>query len=94
MNSILKPTHTAKRMKTKLILATAIGLALNHLNAQGVPNLVNYQGKVTDNAGVGIGTGTAVNRQIIFRIFEAVDFECVPTWDFTRYPTEMTTSRL
>ena len=71
MKSILKPTHTAKRMKTKLILATAIGLALNHLNAQGVPNLVNYQGKVTDNAGVGIGTGTAVNRQIIFRIFDA-----------------------
>ena len=71
MKSILKPTHTAKRMKTKLILATAIGLALNHLNAQGVPSLINYQGKVTDNAGVGIGTGTAVNRQIIFRIFDA-----------------------
>ncbi len=71
MKSILKPTHTAKRMKTKLILATAIGLALNQLNAQGVPNLVNYQGKVTDNAGVGIGTGTAVNRQIIFRIYDA-----------------------
>jgi Chaperone of endosialidase len=71
MKSILKPTHTVKRMKTKLILATAIGLALNSLNAQSIPTLMNYQGKVTDNAGVGIGTGTAVNRQIIFRIFDA-----------------------
>lgn len=71
MKSILKPTQTVNRMKTKLILATAIGLALNHLNAQSVPTLMSYQGKVTDNGGVGIGSGTATNRQIIFRIFDA-----------------------
>ena len=69
MNSILKPTHSVKRMKTQLILATAIGLSLNQLHAQSVPNLMSYQGKVTDNSGVGIGSGTAVNRQIIFRIY-------------------------
>jgi hypothetical protein len=71
MKFIFKPTLTLKSMKTKLILATAIGLTLNQLNAQSIPSLMNYQGKVTDNAGVGIGTGTAVNRQIIFRIFDA-----------------------
>jgi len=32
---------------------------------------MSYQGRVVDSAGAGLGTGTPVNRKIIFRIFDA-----------------------
>jgi len=57
--------------KSTAILTSALGLALGSLNAQTVPPFINYQGKVTDSAGVGLGTGTPVNRKVIFRVFDA-----------------------
>jgi hypothetical protein len=58
-------------MKTNAILLLVLAIALSSLQAQTVPQYINYQGKVTDSAGVGIGTGTPVNRNVIFRIFDA-----------------------
>jgi hypothetical protein len=60
-------------MKTNSFILAALGLVLGTLHAQTgtVPPYINYQGRVTDNAGVGLGTGTPVNRKVIFRIFDA-----------------------
>lgn len=57
--------------KTTATLTTTLGLVLGSLHAQTVPPFINYQGKVTDSAGVGLGTGTPVNRKVIFRVFDA-----------------------
>lgn len=46
-------------------------LLLAPLQAQTVPLFINYQGKVTDSAGVGLGTPTPLNRKVIFRIYDA-----------------------
>lgn len=58
-------------MKTTAILTATLGLALSSLHAQNVPLGINYQGKVTDNTGVGLGTGTPVNRKMLFSIYNA-----------------------
>lgn len=58
-------------MKSTTILFATLGLALGSLQAQTVPTFINYQGKVTDSAGVGLGTGTPVNRKVIFRVYDA-----------------------
>lgn len=58
-------------MKTTTILTAALAFAMGSLHAQTVPLFINYQGRVTDSAGVGLGTGTPVNRKVIFRIFDA-----------------------
>jgi hypothetical protein len=39
--------------------------------AQTVPPFINYQGKVADSAGVGLGTPTPLNRKVLFRIYDA-----------------------
>jgi hypothetical protein len=39
--------------KTTATLTTTLGLVLGSLHAQTVPPFINYQGKVTDSAGVG-----------------------------------------
>lgn len=57
--------------KTTATLTSTLGLVLGSLHAQTVPPYINYQGKVTDGSGVGLGTGTPVNRKMIFRIFDA-----------------------
>lgn len=58
-------------MKITAILTAMLGLVLGSLHAQTVPPFINYQGTVTDSAGDGLGTGTPVNRKVIFRIFDA-----------------------
>lgn len=58
-------------MKPTAILTATLGLLLGSLHAQTVPTFLNYQGRVTDSAGVGLGTGTPVNRKIVFRIYDA-----------------------
>lgn len=66
-------------MKNSVLIAVSLGLALGSLSAQTVPLLINYQGRVTDDGGIPLGTaGTAPNfsaapenRKIIFRIFDA-----------------------
>ncbi|GAA5122088.1 tail fiber domain-containing protein [Luteolibacter yonseiensis] len=59
-------------MKTRLFtLSSLLGITAGQMHAQTVPPYINYQGKLTDSAGVGLGTGTPVNRKVIFRIFDA-----------------------
>lgn len=36
-----------------------------------VPNFISYQGRVVDAAGANVGTGTPVNRTVIFRIWDS-----------------------
>lgn len=58
----------------KIVLSTALLsliLTIDGLQAQAVPSLINYQGRVTDSTGTGLGTGAPVNRKMIFRIFDA-----------------------
>ncbi len=57
--------------KSTATLTTTLGLLLGSLHAQTVPPFINYQGRVTDSSGVGLGTGTPVNRKVIFRVFDA-----------------------
>jgi hypothetical protein len=56
----------------KFALNTVLSLvSLTTLSAQLVPDLMSYQGQVVDSSGNGIGSGTPVNRKMIFRIFDA-----------------------
>ncbi len=57
--------------KTAILLTAVLGLGLSSLPAQTVPLFINYQGKVTASDGTGLGTGTPVNRKVIFRIYDA-----------------------
>lgn len=57
-------------MKTSSAILIVLGLASAISSAQ-VPGLMSYQGRVVDNTGTGLGTGTPINRKIIFRIFDA-----------------------
>lgn len=58
-------------MKTASATTLILGLSAAFLQAQAVPALISYQGKVVDSSGVGLGTGTPVNRKILFRLFDA-----------------------
>ena len=57
-------------MKTPHAILLALGLSAPLLFAQA-PDRISYQGRVVDSTGTGIGTGTPVNRKIIFRLFDA-----------------------
>ncbi len=68
-----RPPH--RRLALLLLLTTASLSLLTPAGAQvvaPVPSVINYQGRVTDGAGVPIGgvSGTT-NRKIIFRIYDA-----------------------
>ncbi|MFN0080478.1 MAG: tail fiber domain-containing protein [Prosthecobacter sp.] len=60
-------------MKHSAILLTTLGILLGSLQAQTtvVPPFLNYQGKVSDSAGTGLGTGTPINRKVVFRLYDA-----------------------
>lgn len=58
-------------MKNAALLLTTLGLLLGSLQAQTVPSFISYQGRVTDSTGVGLGTGTPINRKVIFRIYDS-----------------------
>ncbi|MES2705020.1 MAG: tail fiber domain-containing protein [Verrucomicrobiota bacterium] len=59
-------------MKRTALLLFLLPLTPALLQAQvSVPLIMSYQGRVTDSAGVGLGTGTPVNRKIIFRLYTA-----------------------
>ena len=62
---LLSFLHPVKRAFLCALLA---GAAVTSLRAD-VPLLINYQGRVTTAAGTPIGSGTPVNRKVIFRIF-------------------------
>jgi hypothetical protein len=51
------------------LLALSPGLATAQTTA--VPNFISYQGRVVDAAGANVGTGTPVNRTVIFRIWDS-----------------------
>lgn len=58
-------------MKTTALLLALQGIFLASLSAQTVPGFLNYQGRVTDSTGAGLGTPTPENRKIVFRIYDA-----------------------
>lgn len=58
-------------MKTTALLLALNGILLASLSAQTVPLFMNYQGRVTDSTGAGLGTPTPENRKIVFRIYDA-----------------------
>jgi hypothetical protein len=63
-------------MKTKVILTAATAAtaaAFSLLHAQTVPQFMNYQGRVTDNAGNPLANVNPENRKVIFRIFDAAN---------------------
>ena len=51
------------------LLALVSGPAAAQTTA--VPNFISYQGRVVDAAGANVGTGTPVNRTVIFRIWDS-----------------------
>ena len=57
-------------MKTASVITLILGLSAAFLQAQTVPGLISYQGKVVDSSGIGLGTGTPINRKILFRLFD------------------------
>jgi hypothetical protein len=60
-------------MKThRILLLTALMALPGLLPAQtsGVPEFISYQGLVLDSAGAPVGTGTPVNRKVIFRVWD------------------------
>jgi len=57
-------------MKTKYS-ALALLLSVSLASAQTVPNLLSYQGRVTDASGVLIGNSAPVNRAVTFRVYSA-----------------------
>lgn len=62
--------------KTTLLLMTFVGLALKCANADTIPELVNYQGTLTDASGNILPNGL---YSISFRIYESVD-ATAPVW--------------
>lgn len=59
-------------MKRSALLFSLLPLSPVLLQAQAtVPLFMSYQGRVTDAAGAGLGTGTPVNRKIIFRLYDS-----------------------
>lgn len=51
------------------LLALSSGLTTAQTTA--VPNFISYQGRVVDASGANVGTGTPVNRTVIFRIWDS-----------------------
>lgn len=58
-------------MKSALTTTLVLGLTAVCLHAQAVPGLISYQGRIVDGTGTGLGTGTPLNRKILFRLFDA-----------------------
>lgn len=61
-------------MKNKLRLLTIAFLAIvPSLAAQStIPGFISYQGRVADSTGALVGNGTAVNRTVVFRIWNGL----------------------
>lgn len=74
MISSLQPntlkTRTLLSMKKSAILLATLGLGFSALSAQTVPEFLNYQGTVTDSAGLGLGDSPPVNRKVLFRVYD------------------------
>ena len=60
--------HSSFDIRYCLILLIACLMGV--IQAQTVPLFMNYQGRVTDSTGTGLGTGTPVNRKVVFRIWD------------------------
>ncbi|MGY8689313.1 MAG: hypothetical protein ACKVHP_16460, partial [Verrucomicrobiales bacterium] len=62
-------------MKTNLILVLLLTLGISNTTStaqitSSVPGFISYQGHVLDSSGIGIGTGTPVNRTVTFRVWD------------------------
>ncbi|MCF7730100.1 MAG: tail fiber domain-containing protein [Akkermansiaceae bacterium] len=57
--------------KYTLLAATLLAFTtLSPAQTSAVPNFISYQGRVLDASGNNVGTGTPVNRTVIFRIWD------------------------
>ena len=56
-------------MKAKISILVMLSAAPWVDAASTVPKLMSYQGRVTDSAGVAIGSTAAVNREVTFRLY-------------------------
>ena len=75
--SRLKPQHLSHPITMKLphlltACAVLLTLAPSPAAAQtsAIPGFISYQGRVVDATGANVGTGTPVNRTVIFRIWD------------------------
>jgi hypothetical protein len=60
--------------KTKNLLAAVFLAIVPSLAAQStVPNFISYQGRVAASDGTLVGNGTAVNRTVVFRIWDSLN---------------------
>ena len=64
----LHSTHSHS-MKAKLAILVLLSSAPWVAAESTVPKLMSYQGRVTDSAGVAIGSTAAVNRTVTFRLY-------------------------
>jgi len=59
------------RKLSSFFAATLLALpALSMAQTSAVPGFISYQGRVVDSSGNNVGTGTPVNRTVIFRIWD------------------------
>jgi hypothetical protein len=63
----MKLRHLASLCAALLVLYPTLATA----QTSAVPNFISYQGRVVDAAGANVGTGTPVNRTVIFRIWDS-----------------------
>jgi hypothetical protein len=67
------PTAAFRRLLAALLLPLGAALLPLHLSAQTptsvIPNLISYQGRVSDSSGAFVGASAPVNRTVTFRIW-------------------------
>ncbi len=72
-----RPSSRASRcsrfVKATLCAVLASGFSIDSLPAQtsAVPLYLSYQGRVTNSTGTAVGSGSAVNRKVTFRIWDS-----------------------
>lgn len=67
LRNLMKLRHLASLCAALLVLYPTLATA----QTSAVPNFISYQGRVVDAAGANVGTGTPVNRTVIFRIWDS-----------------------
>jgi hypothetical protein len=71
LHGIARTILTPRTAGLLLLSLAACPMFLSTAEGQTVPQLLNYQGRVADSTGTGLGTGTPINRKILFRIYDA-----------------------
>ncbi len=61
----------SQRLHLAALLGLAVATAAPAFSQSAVPNLISYQSRVADSAGVPLGNTTPVNRLVLFRIYDS-----------------------